>query len=91
MKAKDKARAVLVQVARPGNYVEFFDQEEIERLAVVYDETLAPREEMAAKFDAVWVDHKARLEESKADVDEGADTAVINAAADEEPATTPGD
>ena len=69
MTNRDKARAVLIQVGRPGGYTAYLSESETAALAAVYDECVAPRDQIAARFDAVWAEHAARLADGKATIE----------------------
>lgn len=66
---EEKARAVLARTGQPGNLVAGCSETEIDALAAIYDECVAPEALLAERVDAFWGARRERLESQKATVE----------------------
>lgn len=71
LSSEEKARAVLCRTGRPGNECAAMTEGEIEQLAAIYDECIAPEAKLAQKIGEFWGDRQQRMDAAKATDDVG--------------------
>ena len=81
---EEKARAVLCRTGRPGNECACMEEADVDRLAGIYDECLAPELSLGKQMDEFWAGRSERMAAAKATDDVGPKKLFRNSKAPDE-------